>query len=145
MNLALQRHIETPLSTQGHLGVNGVHECWTLEPPGPQFQAKYHRIPAGIYKVELYASPHFGRMMPLLKDTPGCDKCEIHWGNVPGASHCCILVGVEKGINIIFHTRDAFDTLFPLIEVAVNHEGCEIEVIDPEPAPQLGVDEATQI
>src|SRR6266436_1567287 len=145
MKLLLQRQFETPLSTQGHLAINGVHQVWTLERPSPQFQSDYHRIPAGTYNIVLYDSPHFGRKMPLLLDTPDCDKCEIHWGNVPGASHCCVLVGVEKGVNIIFHTRDAFDALFPLIEVAVNHEGCEIEVLDSEPTPQLGVDEATQI
>jgi len=145
MKILLQRVTETPLSTQGHLAVNGVHECFTLEPPGPQFKADHHRISAGVYKIELYTSPHFGRMMPLLKYTPGCDKCEIHFGNVPGASHCCILVGVEKGINIIFHTRDAFDALFPVIEVAVNHEGCEIEIVDALINAPMGVDEVTQI
>ena len=134
MKLLLQRQLETAISTQGHLAINGVHECFTLERPGPQFQSDYHRIPAGTYKVILYDSPHFGRLMPLLLDTPDCDKCEIHWGNIPGASHCCILVGVEKGVDEIFHTRDAFNTLFPMVEAAVQGEGCEIEVVDVQPS-----------
>jgi hypothetical protein len=145
MKLLLQRVTETPLSTQGHIAINGVHECFTLERPSPQYSADFHCIPAGTYKIELYASPHFGRLMPLLVDVPGHSNIEIHWGNFPSDSRGCILVGVEKAADMLYHTRDAFDVLFPMIEIAVNHEGCEIEVADPEPALQLGVDEATQI
>jgi hypothetical protein len=73
--------------------------------------------------------------MPLLVDVPGHSNIEIHFGNFPADSRGCILVGVEKGVDVLFHSRDAFNALFPMIEVAVNHEGCEIEVVDPLTQP----------
>lgn len=128
VNLALYRQVESAISTQGELFIDGNHAAYTLERPAT---GQYQRIPAGTYKVVLYNSPHFGRPMPLLQDTPGCPYCEIHWGNVPGASHCCILVGKQKGEDTIWFTRDAFDNLFPAIAQAVGAEGCQISVFDP--------------
>lgn len=129
MKLVLQRSTETPLSTIGDLSIDGVHQVFTLERAGEQFPSDYHRIPAGPYEIVLYDSPHFGRKMPMLKGLEG--PIEIHWGNVPGASHGCILVGIEKGEDAVYHSRDAFDFLFPQIFRAVNAEGCFIVILDP--------------
>jgi len=117
----------------GELFADGKHVAWTLERAVPQYNSDFHRIPAGVYRIQIYNSPHFGRPMPLLRETPGCPMCELHWGNVPGASHCCILVGKQKGLNMLSFTRVAFDELFPLIQNAVEQtaEGCEIAVYDP--------------
>lgn len=132
MRLSLYRQTTSSISTQGELFRDGQHQAFTLERPAT---GQYHRIPAGVYPVELYDSPHFGRKMPLLVGTPGCPFCEIHWGNVPGASHCCILIGRTKGQDAIYFTRDAFDDLFPILEAALlTPEGCSIQVVDPPPA-----------
>jgi hypothetical protein len=116
----------------GELFVDGKHVAWTLERCGPQYKSDFHRIPAGSYKISIYNSPHFGREMPLLRDTPRCPVCEIHWGNVPGASHCCILIGKQKGQDTLFFTRAAFDELFPAIQTAAEQtaEGCSIDIFD---------------
>lgn len=142
MKLSLYRQVESAISTQGELFCDGAHVCFTLERPS---SGQYQRIPAGTYKIVIYNSPHFGRAMPLLQNTPGCPYCELHWGNVPGASHCCILVGKQKGQDTIYFTRDAFDALFPAIAQAVGAEGCEIFIADPPRQPSLGVDLATGI
>lgn len=132
MRLSLYRQLESPQSTIGELFADGKHVAWTLERCGPQFKSDFHRIPAGTYKIQIYNSPHFGRAMPLLRDTPGCPMCELHWGSIPGASHCCILVGKQKGQDTLSFTRVAFDELFPLIQSAVENaaEGCSIEIFD---------------
>jgi Family of unknown function (DUF5675) len=147
VRLALYRQQESAISTQGELFIDGAHAAWTLERPGPAVNAPYHRIPAGTYKVCIYNSPHFGRPMPLLRDTPTCLMCEIHWGNVPGASEGCILVGKAKGQDQIFFTRDAFNELYPAIEQAVEQtlEGCSIDIFDPpgqqQPVETLDLEE----
>jgi hypothetical protein len=133
VKLVLQRQQESVLSTQGELTAEQGHLCFTLERPGEQFPTEFHRIPAGKYSILIYPSPHFQRLMPLLA-VPGHVGIEIHWGNIPGASQGCILVGLENGEDAIFHTRDAFDFLFPPIENAVHAEGCSIEVLDVERA-----------
>lgn len=111
----------------GTLFCEGAQFCYTLEPP-----ARY-RIAAGIYKISIYDSPHFGRPMPLLRNTPNCPYCEIHPGNNPGCSHCCILVGERQGQDSLSFTKQAFDKLFPLIQNAAEQtlEGCSITVFDP--------------
>lgn len=133
MRLSLYRKDETPLSTIGDLFCDGKRFGFMLEPPGPQYlAAPFHRIPAGSYKIAIFNSPHFQRAMPLLRDTPGCPMCEIHTGNIPGASHGCLVVGKQKTANAVWHSKEAFSELYPAIETAVEQttEGCSIEIHD---------------
>lgn len=143
MRLALYRQVESFISTVGELFCDGMHFGWTLERPGSQYPAMYHRIPAGKYPISIYDSPHFGRPMPLLR-VPGHNYIEIHWGNVPSASEGCILVGKQKGKDTIFFTRQAFDEIFPPIQAAVEQsvEGCSIEIFDPPLSNHEEVNEA---
>jgi len=67
--------------------------------------------------------------MPLLVDPPH-EWIEIHYGNFPRNSHGCILVGTQRGVNMIYNTQLMFDKLFPIIQAAVNTEGCDIEILD---------------
>jgi Family of unknown function (DUF5675) len=134
VNLTLRRSVYLPAGTLGHLSVNGEQQYSTLEPPAPQFAAAFHAIPAGTYKVVLYPSPKFGRMMPLLEGIPGRSEIEIHWGNFPEDTKGCILIGTSQSVDAesrpaIWNTRAAFDSLFPDIEGAQT-EGCTISVID---------------
>ncbi len=50
-------------------------------------------IPYGDYEVELYNSPRFKRVVPLLKNVPGFEMIEMHMGNSSTDSEGCILVG----------------------------------------------------
>ena len=129
MRLALQRQTENPVCTMGEMAIAGSFAAWTLERQGPQFPADFHRIDAGIYPITIYNSPHFGRPMPLLT-VPEHQWIEIHYGNWPRNSHGCILVGSQRGTNMIYNTQLKFDELFPVIEAAVNTEGCDIQILD---------------
>ncbi len=123
--MTLQRGTAEEQSIHGELFIGGAHACFTLERKGVQ-------IPAGVYEVGLYPSPHFQRLMPILKNVPGRADILIHWGNYPQNSDGCILVGEQRDLSTgeIFNTQKQFQALFPVIEAAVETEGCEIEVLD---------------
>jgi len=129
MNLVLQRQTKSPQSTQGEMTLDDQHVCWTLERPLPEYPADFHCIPAGTYPISLYPSPHFGRLMPLLA-VPGHSGIEIHYGNYPLDSKGCILVGKEKSQDAVWHSREMFAELFPVIQAAIEGEGCSIEIRD---------------
>lgn len=125
MKITLQRATPGKLSISGELFVGGAHECYTLE-------NKADAIPAGTYKVTLYPSPRLGRIVPLLNDVPGRSMIEMHWGNFPGNYAGCIGVGMARDTftEEIYSTQEAFRELFPMIEAAVQTEGCQIEILD---------------
>ena len=125
MKLTLQRGIPKGESLPGEMFFGGEHTCYTMERVAVA-------IPAETYKVGLYPSPHFGRMMPILLDVPGRSDILLHWGNYPENSDGCILVGEEIDLNLgeIFNTVREFAHIFPAIEAAVKSEGCEIEILD---------------
>jgi hypothetical protein len=125
MRLTLQRGIPAKVSVPGELFFGGEHEAFTLERIAVV-------IPSGVYKLGLYPSPHFNRLMPILLDVPGRSDILLHWGNYPQNSDGCILVGEQRDLasEEIFSTREAFNELFPLIQAGVNTEGCEIEILD---------------
>jgi hypothetical protein len=125
MKLTLQRGQIGNVSIPGELFCGGAHECWTLE-------RKAVAIPAGTYQLGLYPSPHFSRLMPILKDVLDRQDILLHWGNYPANSDGCILLGSQRSLEIeeIYNTRAAFEELFPVIQAAVNTEGAEIEILD---------------
>jgi Family of unknown function (DUF5675) len=136
MEIILQRGTPTSKSIPGEMFIQGQHAAYTLERPGVC-------ILAGRYKVGLYPSPHFGRLMPILENVPSRQDILIHWGNYPTDSEGCILVGKQRdlGADEIFQTRAMFDELFLPIQAAVEAEGCFIEVLDP-PSNHTEVQEA---
>ncbi len=125
--MILNRGMEIAGSVPGEMFIAAQHAAFTLERPGVA-------IPTGRYKVGLYPSPHFNRLMPILQDVPGRQNILIHWGNYPQNSDGCILVGEQRDLSAgeIFHTQDMFNELFPVIQTAVETEGCWITLNDPQ-------------
>ncbi|MGH9687742.1 MAG: DUF5675 family protein [Candidatus Acidiferrales bacterium] len=143
MKLELQRDVQTGQGTTGQLFLDGAPFCFTLERPAARFGDPHPCIPAGEYRVTLYHSPHFGRMMPLLADVPGRDGIEIHWGNYVENTDGCILVGsstslLADGNPAIWNSRETFDKLFAAIDAALARrapgqaEGCTITIRLPQ-------------
>ena len=126
MEIILQRGTPTAKSIPGEMFIGGTHAAYTLERPGMA-------ILAGRYKLGLYPSPHFQRLMPILEDVPSRSDILIHWGNYPTDSEGCILVGKQRDLSSdeIFHTREMFEELFLPIQAAVEMEGCWLDVRDP--------------
>jgi len=124
MLLTVQRLKRTTLSVSGEMTNAGAWLAWTLE------NAEY-AIPAGTYPITLYPSPKFGRLMPLINDVPGRSNIEIHWANTPDDLEGCVGVGTMHSADAIWNSREKFAELYPIIEAAVNSEGCDIQIIDP--------------
>jgi len=120
-----------------------------LERPAARFGDPHPCIPAGEYRVTVYQSPHFGRLMPLVEDVPGRSGIEIHWGNFVRDFEGCIGVGATRGelpdgSPTIWNSRAAFDRLFGQLSAAIDAArpgdgdpqpgACTITIRDPQPA-----------
>jgi hypothetical protein len=111
MDFLVQRKTSDGVATSGELLINGVHQCWTLEPAIP--------IPAGTYSLLIYWSPHFQRDMPHVDGVPGYTGIEIHFGNWAKDTRGCTLVGKTEGIDFVGYSDAEFDVLFQIIQNAL--------------------------
>lgn len=122
MELHLKRDHFSGESSLGRLSVDGIFECFTLEPPLAPKQNVNHAsaIPDGRYKVSRYASPRAGFDVLLLHNVPGYDFVEVHPGNFSHDSKGCVLPGLQRGKDVVFTSRIAFgqltDKVFPALE-----------------------------
>jgi len=126
MTIAVNRKLFTPLSTEGELSIDGIHECYTLEPRKDQSQGKPFCIPAGLYRYFVGPSAHFGFDVIHLVNVPGFDDIEIHPGNFPQDTHGCTCVGTIQAANFVGHSKEAFAALMAKIPP----QG-EINYVDP--------------
>lgn len=141
MELLLKRIALKPNYTIGHLYVDGVYFCDTLEDkdrglsssmPLTTIKAKKVKgetcIPYGAYKVTLdvvsskysnftkYPYVKFcGGKMPRVLNVPGYDGILIHAGNTDKDTEGCILVGQNKVVGKVVNSqatwRELYDTL----------------------------------
>lgn len=123
MKLQVQRLHYTDLSTIGEMSIDGIFECFTLEPRKDQSQGKPYAIPAGTYQIVLQLSHRFKMTTPHLLSVPGFELIEIHPGNRPEDTEGCTLVGKyydEKLPNWISQSRDAFEALMQKLTTAAD-------------------------
>lgn len=112
MRLQLQRKFLTPKSTTGELKIDGVFNCFILEPP------KGESIPDGIFKVVKTWSPKFNKMMYLLEGVPGFEGVRIHPGNQPIDTEGCLLPGLSRADDLVLHSMVATDTLYKILDAS---------------------------
>lgn len=106
-------------ATLGTLYINGVWECWTLEDEIQAVKvAGTTCIPAGTYIVQITPSQRFHRLMPQLIDVPGFEGIRIHAGNVTTDTNGCILVGQQRGVDMVLRSRLAFNALYDKLRSA---------------------------
>lgn len=130
MELKLIREDFTSESSIGRLFLNGVFECFTLEDQVRPVKVKGSTaIPYGHYEVIVSFSQRFQRPMPLLLNVPNFDGIRIHWGNYPRDTDGCILVGTEKSVDEVSHSKIAFDKLFSKLQAAAETEKIFIEIV----------------
>lgn len=91
--------------------IDGVHECWTLEPRLDQSQGKPYAIPDGFYFYMVDHSQHFDRNVIRVENVPGFDAIEVHPGNFPSDTHGCTLVGKTQGENFVGQSDLEFNEL----------------------------------
>ncbi len=112
MRVDIYRKVETSQSITGELWLDGLKECYYLEPsrltpchPG------HPCIEAGIYRVVLTMSPHLRYVCPEVLDVPGRTAIRWHIGNFPADVLGCCVVGTAAGDNCVTHSKIAFDAL----------------------------------
>lgn len=143
MKLGVRRVALNDDYTIGHMSVNGVYECDTLEDKvrdlnrdGDLDDAGEGKvfgktaIPYGIYNVVITYSNRFNRDLPLIENVKGFDGIRIHPGNTAEDTHGCILVGKNTIKGKVTQSRETFDILYTKIKNAIESgETVTIEII----------------
>lgn len=134
MKLNLIRKIFTEKSTIGTLQIDGGVSMFTLEDMGRKLESggvkipKLTAIPRGTYKVTIDFSNRFQRDMLHILDVPQFEGIRIHSGNTDVDTEGCILVGGNKGTDVITSSRTTLNQLFLLVKDALTREEITIEV-----------------
>lgn len=113
--LTVRRDTFTANSTRGRLFIDGVFECFTLEPRRERMLGKPYAIPSGTYQYSVKFSEHFQRKVICLWVVPGFTSIEVHPGNFPKDTHGCTLVGQIEGTDFVGHSDAAFEALLAKI------------------------------
>lgn len=130
MELKLVREEFTVESSIGRLYLNMEFECFTLEDRVRPVKVKGSTaIPYGHYEVIISFSQRFKTPLPLLLSVHNFDGIRIHPGNYPRDTDGCILVGTEKSVDKVEHSRIAFDKLFKKLQAATKKEKIFIEIL----------------
>lgn len=141
--IVLNRQIYTDQSTIGQITYGDKKTLWTLEDrvrdknfdgdldDAGETKIKHETaIPAGRYKVIVTYSNRFKKPLPLLVNVKGFEGIRIHSGNTKADTSGCILVGLTKGDNAVYSSRDAFKLLFDYLQTVINKEEVFIKIID---------------
>ena len=81
----------------------------TLELPWRDNQRGISCVPEGTYECKLAFSPSRKCYVYWLQNVPGRQDVQIHIGNFPKDIRGCILLGRERGKDMVAHSKIAFD------------------------------------
>jgi len=120
MEIVVKRRNFTDKSSIGNLYIDGTLVCFTLEdktrgvnePKVPGQTA----IPYGRYEVVIDMSNRFKKLMPHILDVPNFTGIRIHSGNTDKDTEGCILLGMNKGYDVVTNSRAAYDVFYVLLE-----------------------------
>ena len=145
MKLKLKRIFKGDKYTIGHLYINNIYFCDTLEdkvrnlPKEPKVYGET-AIPAGTYEIDMNTvSPKFknrswakkwGGIVPRLKNVPYFEGVLIHVGNNKDDTDGCIIVGDNQVVGGLVNSIIQFNRLMQrLIEAKKRKEPITIEII----------------
>ncbi len=112
MKVDVYRKVETSESITGEFWLDGVKECYCLEPSRyTPFYSGHPCIEVGTYQVALTMSPHLGYICPEVLNVPGRTEIRWHIGNFPKEVLGCCVVGTTVGTNQVENSRSAFEAL----------------------------------
>ena len=132
MKITVQRTKPDKMCTEGQLFLDGLFECYDMEPPILPAPAKPRAIPAGTYPWVKYMSPHFGFEVVAVLNVPDFFGVEIHPGNFPADTHGCTIVGATAGVDFVGFSKEAFVELMG--KLPANGTIQYIDVPEPETA-----------
>lgn len=104
--------------TIGHLYLDGVYQCDTLEPRwrdyanGEEKVAGESAIPEGTYPMIMRSGGRHGFTVPQLCGVPNFTAVQIHPGNTWKDTSGCILVGLNVKPGKVLNSRMTFSLLF---------------------------------
>ena len=131
MNIFLNRTFITGEYVHGHLSIDGIRVCDTLE-------NSRSCVPVGDYVIHLVRCKQYARKMPCLNANAPCDLCpklkfvcmnstlpcycpQIKPGNgVHDRLDGSILVGKYNCLNSLIHPKTTFDPLYERIRKSVS-------------------------
>jgi hypothetical protein len=117
MKVDIFRKHETAESITGELWIDGVKQCFYLEPSRlTPVHSGHPCIPAGTYKVVLTMSPHLGYVCPEILDVPGRTAIRWHIGNFPKDVLGCCVVGSILGDDFVGNSKVTFEALMVKLE-----------------------------
>ena len=97
-------------SPKGEAG-RGLYFCDTLEPTWRDYAHGAYKmkgcsaIPEGRYPVVVTWSPKFRQWLPLLLHVPKFEGIRIHAGNTSCDTEGCILLGENREVGKVLHSR----------------------------------------
>lgn len=141
LNLKIKRIAKRNTYTIGHLYIDGVLFCDTLEDTSRGLCQNMSldeikrlkipgktAIPTGTYSVTLdIQSPRFAKKkqyafckgyLPRLLNVPGYDGVLIHIGNTDKDTEGCILVGENKAVGKVLNSTTTFTKLYTILKTA---------------------------
>ncbi|GAB2798677.1 hypothetical protein GCM10027275_50350 [Rhabdobacter roseus] len=136
MEILVKRVAQGPNTTLGHLYIDGVFECYTLEDTDRGLHSKmtlaellriklhsWTCIPTGRYKLGKRYSPAFKRILPWLLSVLGFEYIYFHSGNKHEETKGCLLTGTDfkklkNGDFYATDSRPAFNSLWEKMEAA---------------------------
>lgn len=147
MRVDIYRRVETRQSITGEFWIDGIKQCYYLEPSRrTPFYPGHPCIPAGTYGVVLTMSPHLGYVCPEVLGVPGRSAIRWHIGNFAKDVLGCCVVGTELGRNFVGNSRAAFDALMAKLDqeeiVAEYHDPDSALLLATAPSEQSGVESA---
>jgi hypothetical protein len=139
MEIDVLRKWLSPASTIGELRIDGAFLCFTLEDMyrGDDPAAKVPgqtAIPCGRYLITIERSPRLSQLYgrdyftPRLHDVPGFQGILMHPGNKADDTDGCVLVGMERGPDVILRSVEAFGLLMPRVQAAQGPIWCNVKL-----------------
>ena len=145
MRLKVKRIFKGDKYTIGHLYINNIYFCDTLEdkvrnlPKEPKVYGKT-AIPAGTYEVDMNTisskfksrswAKKWGGIVPRLKNVPYFEGVLIHVGNNKDDTDGCIIVGDNQIVGGLVNSTVQFNRLMQrLIDSKKKGESITIEII----------------
>jgi len=128
--MTIEREWFTDKSTEGRLMFDGVFFCFTLEDTCRR--QKVHgstAIPSGRYEIVLDYSTRFKKIMPHLLNVPKFEGIRIHSGNTSVDTDGCILVGMKRGLDVIYESRRACELVMNEIEARLKKGPVYVAVV----------------
>lgn len=111
MNITVNRGPGDENATPGQMLLDGIFECFTLEPRRDQSKGKPYLTPAGTYAWIKAQSLDLDRLVVCVLNVPGFTGIEIHPGNFPSNTRGCTLVGKTEAVDFVGYSDEEFADL----------------------------------